>query len=59
MTSEEKKKLGNGLISYATDVKVWLREEEDEEKKEQFQLLLDAIDIVLDSFEDDLELDDL
>jgi len=59
MTSEEKKKLGNGLISYAADVKVWLREEEDEEKKEQFQLLLDAIDIVLDSFGDDLELDDL
>ncbi len=58
MTKEAKDKMGTGLIAYSADVKAWLAAEEDVEKKVQYQKLIEAIDIVLDSFKNNLETDE-
>ena len=59
MTKAEKESMGTGLMQYYNDVNAWYKaEEEDMSKKEHYSLLLDCINILLDSFKENLELDE-
>ena len=58
MTTDEKHKMGVGLMQYRNDVYEWHKAEEEPDKKKHYQELMDAIDLLLDSFKEGLETDE-